>query len=128
MKHTSSWKSSIQPRKQRKFRKTAPAHTKGKFMRAHLSKDLQKRYGTRSMRVRSGDTVKVMLGDFKGKSGKVERVNVTDEKVYITGIELTKKDGTKVLRPIKPSNLLIESVDTDDKRRFKKWSKTTSKD
>lgn len=128
MKHTKTWKSSTQPRKQRKYRRTAPLHVKGKFMRAHLSKALMKKYGTRSMRVRVGDKVKVLRGDFRGKDGKVERVNVGEEKLYITGIELSKKDGTKVLRPIKPCNVLIEELTTDDKRRLKKWSKTTSKD
>ena len=102
-------------------------HAQGKFMNAHLSEELHKKYKTRSLRVRVGDTVKVMRGDFRGKAGKVERVNVTDEKVYITGVELSKRDGTKVLRPIRPSNLLIEQLDTSDKRRLKKWSKTTSK-
>lgn len=97
-------------------------------MNVHLSTDLHKKYKARSMRIRVGDTVKVLRGDFKGKSGKVERVNIRDEKVYIAGIDVPKRDGSKALRPIKPSNLLLEQVHDTDKRRFKKWSKTTSKD
>jgi len=116
---------STQPRKQRKYRKEASYHVKGKFMSAHLSKELMKKFKTRSMRLRTGDTVKVLRGDFKKKSGKIERINVKGEKVYITGIEVAKKDGSKALRPIKPSNLMIQELDTSDKRRMKKWSKTT---
>ena len=100
----------------------------GSFVVERLAKDLQKKYKTRSMRLRKGDTVKIMRGDFKKKSGKIERLNIKDEKVYITGIELIKKEGGKVLRPLKPSNLLIQELETSDKRRFKKWLKTTSKD
>jgi large subunit ribosomal protein L24 len=128
MKHTTSWKASTQPRKQRKYRRNAPLHIRGTFMRAHLAKELQSKYKTRSLRVRKGDTVKIMRGDHKKKSGKIERLDVTREKVYITGIEVVKKDGSKALIPIKPSNLLLQELDTTDKRRFKKWSKTTSKD
>jgi len=128
MKHSTSWKASTQPRKQRKYRRNAPLHIKGAFMHSRLAKDLQTKYKTRSLRVRKGDTVKIMRGDFKKKSGKIERLNVKREKVYITGIEVMKKDGSKALRPIKPSHLLIQELDTTDRRRFKKWSKTTSKD
>ncbi|MBD3318608.1 50S ribosomal protein L24 [Candidatus Woesearchaeota archaeon] len=116
---------SIQPRKQRREKAQAKLHSKGAYMHVHLSKELQKKHGTRSLRVRTGDTVKVLRGDFKGKTGKVERVHVKDEKVYITGIEVAKKDGTKALRPIKPSNLLLQELESGDKRRLKKWSKTT---
>ena len=37
-----TWVRSKQPRKQRKYVANAPLHIKGKMVRAHLSKDLQK--------------------------------------------------------------------------------------
>ena len=43
------WKASTQPRKQRKYRWKAPLHVLGDFVRAHLSKDLRKKYGTRNL-------------------------------------------------------------------------------
>ena len=43
--------------------------------------------------------------------------------VYVAGIELLRKDGTKNLIPLKPSNLQIIEVDTSDKLRFKKKEK-----
>ena len=71
-----TWKSSVQPRKQRKYQYNAPAHIKGKFLAAHLSKELKEKYGTRSIRVRVGDRVKVVRGTEKGKEGKVENADV----------------------------------------------------
>ncbi len=125
---STQWKASTQPRKQRKYRRNSPAHTKGKFVHSRLSKELATKNGMRSLRLRKGDSVKIMRGGFKGRTGIVQRVSVINEKVYITGIELTKKDGAKVLRPIHPSNLLITQLHTQDKRRLKQWAKTTSKD
>jgi large subunit ribosomal protein L24 len=121
----SSWNASVQPRKQRAYRRDAPIHIQGSFIVSHLSPALRKKYGTRSIRLRKGDKVVVARGDFKGKGGKVELINVKAEKVYVTGIEITKKDGSKVMRPVNPSNLVIEELDTSDKRRLKKWSKAT---
>jgi large subunit ribosomal protein L24 len=112
-----SWISSKQPRKQRKYRANAPLHLKRKFMGAHLSKELKEKHGKRSAAVRKDDKVKVMRGQFKGLVGKVERVDVKRCRVYIRGVELTKKDGTKSFRPIHPSNLLITELSLSDKKR-----------
>ena len=38
------WKSSVQPRKQRKYRMNAPLHVKRKFMSAKLDKTLRERF------------------------------------------------------------------------------------
>ena len=64
------WKSSSQPRKQRKYLHNSPLHVKHKLMAAPLSKDLKKEHGVRSVPVRSGDTVTIRAGQFKGKTGK----------------------------------------------------------
>jgi len=77
---------------------------KGKFLGAHLYKDLRKKYGTRSVRVRKGDEVKVLRGSFKGKTGKVSIVDVKNSRVTIDGIQNKKKDGTKVNAFFHPSN------------------------
>ena len=112
-----SWKSSKQPRKQRKFRANAPLHLKRKFMGAHLSKELREKHGKRSIAVRKDDKVKVMRGQFKGLTGKIERIDVKRCRVYVRGIEITKKDGTKSFRPIHPSNLMITELNLGDKKR-----------
>ena len=111
------WNKSVQPRKQRKYRANAPLHIKQKFVASHLSKDLQKRYSKRSIIVKKGDTVKIMRGQFKSKTGKVDVVNIKKTKVLINGIELVKKDGTKKQYAVHPSNIQITELNTDDKKR-----------
>ena len=68
--------------------------------------------------MRKGDKVKVLRGQFKGRTGSVERVNPKEMKVFITGVDLVKKEGQKALYPIHPSKLLIQTIDTSDKRRL----------
>jgi large subunit ribosomal protein L24 len=114
-----SWLSSTQPRKQRKFRFNAPLHIKGKFLRARLSKELSKKHATRNVRVRKGDKVRLMRGQFKGTTGTVDAVDLARERIYVSGVALVKKDGGKVPYPIHPSNVQIIEL-AEDKRRFKK--------
>jgi large subunit ribosomal protein L24 len=112
-----TWKRSVQPRKQRKFRHHAPLHIRRKFLSAHLSKELRKKYQKRNIVARKGDTVKIMRGQFKGKSGKIEEIDLKGTKVYVAGIEVAKKDGSKSRYPIHPSNVLLTDVNIDDKKR-----------
>ena len=122
-KFSPSWNASKKPSKQRKYKANAPKHIKGKLMAAHLSKELKKKHKTRSIPVRKGDKVKVMKGQFRGKSGKIESVDTKKSKAYITGIEFIKKDGSKALYPIHASNLLIEELNMEDRRRIKTGGK-----
>lgn len=121
MKQTfsNSWKSSKQIRKQRKYRANAPLHILSKMMSSHLNKILRKKYNTRSITVRNGDEVKVMKGKFKGKTGKVTKVDIKKQRVTIDGLQNKKKDGTKINAYFDASNLQIESL-KDDRRRFKR--------
>jgi len=118
-KFSKTWISSKQPRKQRKYRYNAPLNIKSKFLGSHLSKELKDKYRKRSIQIRKGDSIKVLRGQFKNKTGKIDRVDIKKSKVYITGIEVTKKDGTKALYPIHPSNLIITNLNLDDKKRKK---------
>lgn len=88
-------------------------------MSAHLSKELIKKHKRRSMPIRKGDTVKVLRGSFKNKTGKVEFTNLKKIKVYLDTLHKTKKDGTKSFYPIHPSKLLITTLNLDDKERKK---------
>lgn len=113
-----AWKGSTQPRKQHKYRHEAPWHIKRKMLSVNLTKDLRKKYGKRNISIRKGDTVKIMTGEFKGKSGKINDVDYTNLHVNIEGIYRSKKDGTKVSVKIDPSNLQLIELDlTDDKRK-----------
>ncbi len=113
------WKGSKQPRKQRKYRYNAPLHIKQKFMRSLLSKELREKHKKRSFSLRKGDKVKVMRGQFKKHEGKVDRIDLKKSKVYLSGVEVTKKDGTKTTYPFDNSNLIITELSLDDKIRRK---------
>ncbi len=111
------WRKSKQPRKRRKFEYNAPLHIKHKLLGAHLSKELIKKHGKRSFPVRTGDSVKILRGQYKGKSGKIEKVLVKKTRVWIEGVSRTKRDGSKSYYPIHPSNLLITELNLSDKKR-----------
>ena len=115
-----SWISSTKPNKQRKYRFNAPAHIRGSFLNVHLSKELRTRYSMRSLRVRVGDKVRIMRGQFKKLEGKVEEADLKNSKIYISKVEHTKRDGTKARYPIDPSNVMIVELNTDDKKRLVK--------
>ncbi len=119
MEFKKSWKSSKKVRNQRKYRTNAPLHIKRKLMSSHLSKELKEKYHKRSAQIKKGDKIKIMRGTFKGKTGTIEKVETKRGKIFITGIEIIKKDGTKRLAPIASSNLLILSLDLEDKKRIK---------
>ena len=86
---------------------------------SNLSKILKDKYKKRSIVIRKGDSVKVMRGEFKGKTGKILSVNLRVLKVIIEGIQRGKKDGTKVNVIFDPSNLQVQELNLDDKKRIK---------
>lgn len=108
---------SSKPNKQRKRLYSAPHHLRGKIMSAHLSEDLRRTYGTRSLPIRAGDVVRVMRGDYRGVEGKVLRVNRKKYRIYIEGVTRQKVDGTTVSIPIHPSNVEVIKLNLDDKHR-----------
>lgn len=107
------------PGKQRKFLHDAPLHLKRKILSSHLSKELKAKYTRRSLAVRKGDEVHVMRGKFKGKTGKIGRVNYKKYRVYIDGITRKRTVGTEAQVSFHPSKLKIINLNLDDKRRIK---------
>lgn len=116
-KFSKSWISSKKPSKQRKYRFNAPLNIKRKFLSVHLSKELKSKYKTRNITIRKNDKVKILRGQFKGKTGMIIKVITKKAKVFIEGIENSKKDGTKTYYPLEPSNIMITELDLTDKRR-----------
>jgi len=114
---STSWKGSKQARKQRKYKAEAPLHIRQKMLAAHLSKELRTKYGRRAFALRKGDTVKIMTGESRGKSGKVSEVDLKKLRVAIEGIQITKKEGSKVNLYFQNSNLMITALNMDDKKR-----------
>ena len=111
------WKGSSKPRKQRKYQLNAPLHILRKMLSAPLSQDLFTKYKKRNVPVRKGDTVKVLRGQFKGKTGKIEKVYTKDQRVQVEGVTLTKKNGTKTPYRLHPSKVMITELVTEDKER-----------
>jgi large subunit ribosomal protein L24 len=109
---------STQPRKQRKFIYKAPLHVRHKLMSVTLSEELREQYGRRSIPVKTGDTVKVMRGDFKDHEGKVEKVDLKNYRVMIEGMSVQKPDGNKVYHAVHPSNIMIIELDMEDDERI----------
>lgn len=120
---STAWKASKKPRKQRKFLVNAPLHIKRKFLSCNLTKELRKKYSTRNVPLKKGDSVKVLRGKFKKKEGKVSKVFLKLSKVTIEGIQVKKQDGSKVDVKMRPSNLQIINLNLEDKKRLKKINK-----
>ena len=116
-KFSTSWKSSKQPRKQRKYLANAFLHIKRKNMSVNLSKELRKKHGKRNFPLKKGDSVKIFRGKFKGKHGKITGINVKKQRVEIEGIQIKKQDGSRVNVWLRPSNLQITELNLDDKKR-----------
>ena len=117
-KFSTKWKASRQKRKQRKYRFNADLHIRKKMVSAHLSKELRKKYSKRSTSLRKNDVVKVMRGSFKGKTGKINIINLKKLKVSIEGLQKQKKDGTKINIFFNPSNLQITELNLEDRKRL----------
>ncbi|VVB83603.1 50S ribosomal protein L24 [uncultured archaeon] len=126
-KFSKHWKGSSQPRKQRKYSANAPLHIKRNLLSVNLSKELRKKFKKRNIVVRKGDSVRIMRGKFKKKTGKVIEVNVKTSKVKIEGIQVKKQDGSKANIKMQPSNLQIIELNQDDKKRMKTSKEEQSK-
>ncbi|MBT3865987.1 50S ribosomal protein L24 [Candidatus Woesearchaeota archaeon] len=117
---STEWRASKNRRKQRKFIANAPLHLRGSFLNTQLSKTLSKKHGLRSIRIRKGDKVKITTGQHKGKSGAIAKVDVKNTRVNIETLFTLKRDGSKSFYPVHPSNLQIQELNMDDRKRNKK--------
>ena len=96
----------------------ATNHTRSKQLGANLSKDLQKKYGKRSVRVVEGDSIKIVRGEFKGVDGKVSKVSTQKNSVAIEGIKKEQTRGEKYDVYIHTSDLVVTSLNSDDRWRI----------
>lgn len=122
-KWVKTWVSSVQPRKQRKYRANAPLHAKKKLVSAHIDKKLRAKLKLRSLPLRKGDEVKVVRGDKKGVKAKVAEVSLKYSRVYLDGQVRENLAGNKTPVPFEPSNLIITDLNMDDKFRQKKLTR-----
>ena len=98
----------------------ATFQTRSKQLGSNLSKDLQKKYGKKSARVVEGDSVTILRGEFKGVDGKVSKISTQKTSVAIEGVKKEKTKGDKFDVYIHTSNLVITSLNGDDKWRIAK--------
>ena len=98
----------------------ATYQTKSKQLGSALSKDLQKKYGKRSVRVIEGDHVKIVRGEFKGVDGKIAKISVQKSSLAIEGVKKEKTKGDKFDVYIHSSNVIVTGLNSDDKWRISK--------
>lgn len=116
---------SSKPKVQRKEHYKKQLHRLEKDFSMHLSAALRKQIGIRSLEGRKDDTVKVMRGDgkVKNKQGKITAVLRNKRMVLVEGIISKKGDGTERQIPLRPSNLMIVTLNEKDSRRLKNKNK-----
>ena len=86
---------------------------------APISKDLRKKYSRRSARIMLDDTVKVIRGEYKGITGKVSKISTDSNSIAIEGNKKEKLKGDKIDIYIHTTNVIITTLNTDDKWRLK---------
>ncbi len=98
----------------------ASLFARSKLLCSHLSKDLQKKYSKRSIRIIEGDTVKILRGEYKGVTGKITRISTEKNGAAIEGIKKEKLKGGNLDVFIHASNLLVTDIGTEDPWRQNK--------
>jgi len=102
------------PRRQRKAMYTATTFERRRRMTVPLSRELRRRFRTRAVPVRKGDTVRVLSGSFAGREERVARL---DRRAYALVLDnITLKTGEEKLKalPIRPSHLVITRLNLAD--------------
>jgi len=94
-----------------------PKHQIDKNIRSPLTETLRNEYHKRNARVIKGDTVKVLRGEYKNVEGKVEKVKTRNSSLLIEGIQREASKGGKVKVQIHSSNVMITSLNLQDKER-----------
>ena len=111
---------SSKPSKVKKRFYTAPLHIRSKRISAKLSDNLKSKYGIKSIRIRKGDTVKVLRGSYSGVEGKVQKINTKNSRVNIEGVTREKIAGGTTPVEIHASKVIVMNVNLDDKLRKKR--------
>jgi len=108
---------SSQRRKSRKAYFTAPSSVRRTMMSCRLAKDLVEKYNVRSLPVRKGDQVKIMVGHKKDTEGKVQSVYRRRRCIYIEKVVKEKENGQQAQLPVHPSNCVITALKLDKCRK-----------
>jgi large subunit ribosomal protein L24 len=93
---------------------------RSKQIASPLSKELQKKYTKKSIRVVEGDSIKIVRGEFKGVDGKIAKISVQKSSLAIEGVKKEKTKGDKFDVYVHSSNVIVTGLNSDDKWRISK--------
>jgi large subunit ribosomal protein L24 len=79
--------------------------------------ELRTTYGRRSVQVRTGDTVRIVRGDFSGVEGKVSDIDTTRQRLFVEGVTREKVAGTSEKVSVHCTKVMITRLNLDDKWR-----------
>jgi large subunit ribosomal protein L24 len=88
-------------------------------LHASLVGELRSKYTKRSVRVRKGDTVKVLRGEYSGVEAKVTAVHPRSGRLSVEGVTREKIAGGTVPIQIHASKVMITALNLDDPWRKK---------
>ena len=82
-----------------------------------LSDELREKYRRKSLRPRTGDSVRIVRGEFIGVEGKVTKVMTKDGRLNVEGVSREKMKGGTAPVPIESSKVILTALNLDDKAR-----------
>ena len=94
-----------------------PKHVRDAMICSSLADNLREQYTRKSVRVKKGDNVRVMRGEYSGIEGKIEKVNTQRGTLAIEGVQREKVRGGNVKVQIHASNVQIIGLKLEDKLR-----------
>jgi len=87
------------------------------MLSARLSDDLTKIFPYTTLFRSTGDSVRVMRGDFAGLEGKVQRVDYSNGRIFVEGMSREKAAGLSSQLPIHVTKVRITNLNLSDKWR-----------
>ena len=94
-----------------------PKHVRDAMICSSLADNLREQYTRKSVRVKKGDNVRVMRGEYSGIEGKIEKVNTQRGTLAIEGVQREKVRGGNVKVQIHASNVQVIGLNLEDKLR-----------
>ena len=67
--------------------------------------------------MRTGDTVRIVRGDFSGVEGKVSNIDTTRQRLFVEGVTREKVAGTSEKVSIHCTKVILTRLNLDDKWR-----------
>jgi len=127
--------SSVKPSKVRRKMFNAPLHKLGKILNARLSDDLRAKYDFKTARIRKGDSVRIIRGEYAGVEGKVTGVNIRHVtgvnirhgEITVEGVYRERVKGEQTPVKINASKVRITSLNMEDKLRKTRFESKTPK-